>query len=88
MERGSGSYEVLALRYDLEVLEGERWETLTELLTLDRVERGEEGTGERACYRGPLPDDRSTLFLRLRVTLRYSLACHWAEAWDLLWLLP
>ena len=70
VERGSGSYEVLALRYDLEVLEGERWETLTELLTLDRVERGEEGTGERACYRGPLPDDRSTLFLRLRVTLR------------------
>ena len=70
VERGSGSYAILGLRYDLEVLEGERWVTLTDLLTLDRVERGEEGTAERAYYRSPLPDDRSALFLRLRVTQR------------------
>ena len=44
--------------------------TLTDLLTLDRVERGEEGTAERAYYRSPLPDDRSALFLRLRVPQR------------------
>ena len=60
----------MALRYDLEVLKGEQWVRLRELLALDRVETSEEGTSERAYYRSLLPGHRGALFLRLRVTQR------------------
>ncbi|MCH2063049.1 MAG: sulfatase-like hydrolase/transferase [Roseibacillus sp.] len=69
-ERGFGGYETLALRYDLEVLKGQQWVRLRELLALDRVETSEEGTSERAYYRSLLPGHRGALFLRLRVTQR------------------
>ena len=70
VERGFGGYETLALRYDLEVLEGEQWAPVKELLELDRVETSEEGTNERAYYRSLLPGHPGALFLRLRVTQR------------------